>query len=204
MTSKDFHFDYLLKLLLIGDSGCGKTSILLKYTTDSFSPTYISTIGIDFKIKMVTIGTDRIKLQVWDTAGQERFRTITTSYYKGSHGIFIVYDVTDRGTFNNITNWLSELDRHAPLNITKILIGNKVDSANRAVTTQEGKALSDKYNIPFFETSAKTGINITESFEKLINTTLKKHKETMNPNPNPNIVRVIVPNPNKPPLSKCC
>jgi small GTP-binding protein len=149
---------------------------------------------------MVNVGTEKIKLQIWDTAGQERFRTITTSFYRGSRGIFIIYDVTDRETFTNMTKWLAELDDHAPINITKILIGNKVDSPNRVVTTQEGKTLADKHNLPFFETSAKTGININESFEKLTSITLHKQKELMCPEKN----SMIVVSPNRLPQSRCC
>jgi len=105
------HFDMQIKLLMIGDSGVGKTCLLLRYANDSFSPTFITTIGIDFKIKNIELDSKRIKLQIWDTAGQERFRTITTSYFRGAQGILLVYDVTDRGSFNSIRNWVGQIQQ---------------------------------------------------------------------------------------------
>ena len=103
-----------IKLLMIGDSGVGKTCLLLRYANDSFSPTFITTIGIDFKIKNVDIDGTRIKLQIWDTAGQERFRTITTSYFRGAQGILLVYDITNKWSFEGISRWLKEVEQHAP------------------------------------------------------------------------------------------
>jgi Ras-related protein Rab-8A len=110
------HFDMQIKLLMIGDSGVGKTCLLLRYANDSFSPTFITTIGIDFKIKNIELDSKRIKLQIWDTAGQERFRTITTSYFRGAQGILLVYDVTDRGSFNSIRNWVGQIQQVPPPN----------------------------------------------------------------------------------------
>ena len=121
-------FDLQVKLLMIGDSGVGKTCLLLRYANDSFSPTFITTIGIDFKIKTVPIDNHVVKLQIWDTAGQERFRTITTSYFRGAQGILLVYDVTDRGSFENISNWVGQIEQHADINVTKVLVGNKCDA----------------------------------------------------------------------------
>ena len=154
---------------MIGDSGVGKTCLLLRYANDSFSPTFITTIGIDFKIKQIHLDGKDIKLQIWDTAGQERFRTITTSYFRGAQGILLVYDVTDRGSFENIRNWVSQIRQHADLNVNKVLIGNKCDvpQAQIAVTEEEGKKLAEEYNIPFFLTSAKKNVNVTEAFEAL-------------------------------------
>jgi Ras-related protein Rab-8A len=158
-------FDIQIKLLMIGDSGVGKTCLLLRYANDSFSPTFITTIGIDFKIKNIQLDGKRIKLQIWDTAGQERFRTITTSYFRGAQGILLVYDVTDRQTFVSIRNWVAQIQMHADVNVNKILIGNKCDMTDqRAVTFEEGEALAKEYNIQFFETSAKQDINVEKSF----------------------------------------
>ena len=158
-------FDIQIKLLMIGDSGVGKTCLLLRYANDSFSPTFITTIGIDFKIKNIQLDGKRVKLQIWDTAGQERFRTITTSYFRGAQGILLVYDVTDRQTFVSIRNWVAQIQMHADVNVNKILIGNKCDmSDQRAVTFEEGEALAKEYNIHFFETSAKQNINVDTSF----------------------------------------
>lgn len=157
-----------IKLLMIGDSGVGKTCLLLRYANDSFSPTFITTIGIDFKIKTITLDDKVIKLQIWDTAGQERFRTITTSYFRGAQGILLVYDVTDRGSFENVSNWVGQIKSHAENNISKVLIGNKsdVDDSERAVTYEEGKKLAEEYGIgTFFEASAKQNICVTEAFE---------------------------------------
>jgi len=144
--------------------GVGKTCLLLRYANDSFSPTFITTIGIDFKIKNIQLDGKRIKLQIWDTAGQERFRTITTSYFRGAQGILLVYDVTDRSTFMSIRNWISQIQMHADVNVNKILIGNKCDMADRVVTTEEGEALAREYNIHFYETSAKQDINVEKAF----------------------------------------
>jgi len=163
--SRDNPFDMQIKLLMIGDSGVGKTCLLLRYANDSFSPTFITTIGIDFKIKNINLDGKRIKLQIWDTAGQERFRTITTSYFRGAQGILLVYDVTDRQTFISIRNWVAQIQMHADVNVNKILIGNKCDMQDlRQVSHEEGESLAKEYNIHFFETSAKNDTNVEKSF----------------------------------------
>ena len=138
---------------------------MLRYANDSFSPTFITTIGIDFKIKTIQLDGKRIKLQIWDTAGQERFRTITTSYFRGAQGILLVYDCTDRQTFQSIRNWVAQIQMHADVNVNKILIGNKCDmQEQRAVTAEEGQQLAKEYKINFFETSAKQDINVEKCF----------------------------------------
>lgn len=162
-TGRDNPFDLQCKLLMIGDSGVGKTCLLLRYASDSFSPTFITTIGIDFKIKNILLDGKRIKLQIWDTAGQERFRTITTSYFRGAQGILLVYDCTDRQTFQSIRNWVAQIGMHADVNVNKILVANKCDMP-KAVTTEEGQALADEYGIKFFESSAKQDINVEKAF----------------------------------------
>ncbi|CAN1195562.1 GTP-binding protein YPTM2 [Linum perenne] len=142
-------YDYLFKLLLIGDSGVGKSCLLLRFADDSYLDSYISTIGVDF----------------WDTAGQERFRTITSSYYRGAHGIIVVYDVTDQESFNNVKQWLNEIDRYASENVNKLLVGNKSDlTSNKVVSYETGKALADELGIPFMETSAKNASNVEDAF----------------------------------------
>ncbi|KAK8454013.1 hypothetical protein SEVIR_5G379900v4 [Setaria viridis] len=147
-------YDYLIKLLLIGDSGVGKSCLLLRFSDGSFTTSFITTIGIDFKIRTIELDGKRVKLQIWDTAGQERFRTITTAYYRGAMGILLVYDVTDESSFNNIRNWIRNIEQHASDNVNKILVGNKadMDESKRAVPTAKGQALADEYGIKFFET----------------------------------------------------
>jgi Ras-related protein Rab-8A len=159
-------YDHLIKLLLIGDSGVGKSCLLLRFSDGSFTTSFITTIGIDFKIRTIELDQKRIKLQIWDTAGQERFRTITTAYYRGAMGILLVYDVTDESSFNNIRNWIRNIEQHASDNVNKILIGNKadMDESKRAVPTAKGQALADEYGIKFFETSAKTNLNVEQVF----------------------------------------
>ncbi|KAG9456921.1 hypothetical protein H6P81_001429 [Aristolochia fimbriata] len=158
-------YDYLFKLLLIGDSSVGKSCLLLRFADDSYVDSYISTIGVDFKIRTVELDGKTIKLQIWDTAGQERFRTITSSYYRGAHGIIIVYDVTEMESFNNVKQWLSEIDRYASDSVCKLLVGNKCDLADKKVVdTQTAQALADELGIPFIETSAKDSINVEEAF----------------------------------------
>jgi len=161
-------YDYLIKLLLIGDSGVGKSCLLLRFSDDSFIPSFITTIGIDFKIRTIELEGKRIKLQIWDTAGQERFRTITTAYYRGAMGILLVYDVTDEKSFGNIRNWIRNIEQHATESVNKMLIGNKCDMTDKKVVdTDKGKALADEYGIKFFETSAKNSINVEEAFVTL-------------------------------------
>uniref|UniRef100_A0A803KS25 RRM domain-containing protein n=1 Tax=Chenopodium quinoa TaxID=63459 RepID=A0A803KS25_CHEQI len=148
------------------DVGVGKSCLLLRFSDGSFTTSFITTIGIDFKIRTIELDGKRIKLQIWDTAGQERFRTITTAYYRGAMGILLVYDVTDESSFNNIRNWIRNIEQHASDNVNKILVGNKadMDESKRAVPTAKGQALADEYGIKFFETSAKTNLNVEEVF----------------------------------------
>ncbi|KAI9197129.1 ras family-domain-containing protein [Polychytrium aggregatum] len=167
-TSKSATYDYLIKLLLIGDSGVGKSCLLLRFSDDSFTPSFITTIGIDFKIRTIDLDGKRIKLQIWDTAGQERFRTITTAYYRGAMGILLTYDVTDERSFNNIRNWIRNIEQHASEGVNKILIGNKCDMLEKKVISKEqGQALADEYGIRFIETSAKSNIGVEEAFFSL-------------------------------------
>lgn len=162
------NYDYLFKILLIGDSGVGKSCILTRFSDDMFAESFISTIGVDFKIRTIDIDNKMIKLQIWDTAGQERFRTITSSYYRGSHGVIIVYDVTNKLSFNNVKMWLSEIERHASPSVNKLLIGNKIDLGNkREVSYEEGKDFADSMGMSYLETSAKSGDNVEQVFIKL-------------------------------------
>jgi len=165
----------LIKLLLIGDSGTGKSSLLLRYADEDFRDSFISTIGVDFKVKSVDINGEEVKLQIWDTAGQERFRTITSSYYRGAHGVFVVYDITNPETFGNVKNWMTEIDRYATEKVSKGLIGNKSDlDGSRQVSVEDGKNLAKQLGIPFFETSAKTGTGVEDAFQVLTANIIKE------------------------------
>lgn len=161
-------YDLLIKLLLIGDSGVGKSCLLLRFCEDQFTPSFITTIGIDFKIRTIDLDGKKVKLQVWDTAGQERFKTITTAYYRGAMGILLVYDVCDEKSFNNIRSWYANVQQHASENVVLILVGNKSDMTDkRVISTEQGKALADELQIPFIEASAKTTDNVEETFFSL-------------------------------------
>ncbi|CAM9982371.1 ras-related protein Rab-8A-like [Lampetra fluviatilis] len=158
-------YDCLFKLLLIGDSGVGKTCVLFRFSEDAFNSTFISTIGIDFKIRTIDLDGKKIKLQIWDTAGQERFRTITTAYYRGAMGIMLVYDITSEKSFENIKNWIRNIEEHASADVQKMVLGNKCDmNDRRQVTKDRGEKLAEDYNIQFMETSAKASINVEEAF----------------------------------------
>ena len=157
--------DYIFKVLIIGDSSVGKSNLLLRFSDNIFHDTFLPTIGVDFKIRNVIINNKNIKLNIWDTAGQERFKTITSAYYKGSHGVILVYDITDRESFNNIANWINETKKHAGSAIVRVLVGNKCDlTEDRKVTHKEGAEFAQRENMLFFETSAKAKINVEETF----------------------------------------
>jgi len=177
-------YDLLFKLLLIGDSGVGKTCILYRFSDDAFNTTFISTIGIDFKIKTIELKGKRIKLQIWDTAGQERFHTITTSYYRGAMGIMLVYDITNAKSFENIAKWLRNIDEHASEDVEKMLLGNKCDMADRRVVSKErGEKIAVEHSIRFLETSAKANINIDKAFYDLAEAILDKMPSHSTPDP---------------------
>mmetsp|Transcript_9520 Transcript_9520/g.10680 ORF Transcript_9520/g.10680 Transcript_9520/m.10680 type:complete len:135 (-) Transcript_9520:279-683(-) len=120
-------YEYLFKLRLIGNSGVGKSCILMRYADDMFTENFFNTIGVDFKIKTISLNDQVIKMQIWDTAGQDRFRTLTSSYYRGAHGIMIVYDVTSRESFDQVRQWMQEIEKFASKNVNKLLVGNKCD-----------------------------------------------------------------------------
>lgn len=164
-TNHRNRYDYLFKLLLIGDSGVGKSCLLLRFADDTYTESYISTIGVDFKIRTIELDGKTVKLQIWDTAGQERFRTITSSYYRGAHGICVVYDVTDMDSFNNVKQWLQEIDRYATEGVNKLLVGNKSDMEDKKVVEYTvAKEFADSLGIPFLETSAKNASNVEQAF----------------------------------------
>ncbi|CAF1547637.1 unnamed protein product [Didymodactylos carnosus] len=175
------NYDLLFKLLLIGDSGVGKSCILFRFSDDSFNTSFIQTIGIDFKIKTIELDSKKIRLQIWDTAGQERFHSITTSYCRGAMGIMLVYDVTQARSFQNMNKWLHSIDDQASDDVVKMLIGNKCDMVDeRCIPKQRGELLAREHSIKFVETSAKDNINIEKSFYEMARLILKRTAGNIN------------------------
>ena len=169
--------EILYKVLLLGDWSVGKTCLLMRYMDNTFTEMHLSTIGIDSKVKIVNLkeGLDA-KILIWDTAGQERYKTIAKSYIKGANGILLVYDVTQRTSFEGIKNWVKQIKDQVSSRVSVVLIGNKTDLVDkREVKTEEGEELGKEYNYQFFETTAKDGININEAFEALIKAIAEKY-----------------------------
>ena len=159
----------MLKLILVGDSYVGKTNILSKYIKNEFNQSTKSTVGVEFGTKLLKIEDKIIKAQIWDTAGQERYKSITSTYYKGAKGAFIVYDITNRLTFESVDKWIQDLNLNSDKNITLLLIGNKKDLADkRDVTTEEGEEKAKSFGLAFLETSALTGENIDKVFDHIL------------------------------------
>ena len=185
--SKAKQFDYTFKIVMIGDSGVGKSCILLRFADDKFNENFYATIGVDFRFKHISIDGKNVKLQIWDTAGQERFKTITSAYYRGADGIIIVYDITDRSSFAHIKDWLDDVSKYTDDDPFKIIIGNKCDlESNRQVTTNDIKSMFETTGIEVVEASAKKSIKINEIMEiitkKLIEKAIKKKdSDQMNP-----------------------
>ena len=166
-----------LKILLIGDSQVGKTSLLLKYTEHVFPEEHIATIGVEYKDKFILKDNYNIRLQIWDTAGQERFHSITKNIYRNANGVLFVYDITNEESFSNIKNWIKDL-QNVGNDIKGVIIGNKIDlEQKRDVSKQDLEEIGNKYNMPILETSAKQSINVNEGFELLVNELLKGKNE---------------------------
>lgn len=160
--------DNLFKVLLVGDSSVGKSAIMMRFTDDNFFDGHVSTIGADFKTKKVTVSGKKIALQLWDTAGQERFRTMTNAYYRGAHGLFIVYDITNRESFEHVKSWLEEVRRCTDSSVSVMLLGNKSDlNEKRSVSLHEVYAFTKKHNLSYLETSARDATNIGKAFLNL-------------------------------------
>ena len=200
MTEKT---DYTLKILTIGESAVGKTCILLRFTDNKFLKTHLTTIGIDYKSKVIKVQNYSVKLKIWDTAGQERFRNITQQYYKGADGILLVYDVTERTSFEKVREWMKQIQQNTNKEkIGIILVGNKCDMDERQVSTEEGQSLSKEFGILFYETSAYKDININESFESLVNEIIsKKEPDTSDKKDGPT---TLVQKPVEQPKKKGC
>ncbi|KYQ88373.1 Rab GTPase [Tieghemostelium lacteum] len=156
------------KVLLIGDSDVGKTSIVKRFSDDAFDEDILCTIGVEFKMKVVNVDDKDVTLCIWDTAGQEKFRALISSYYRGAHGIILTYDVTKRDSFNNLQYWLNEIETFSTRpNVVKLLVANKIDKENREVSREEGEEFAKKKAMFFIECSAKTKIGIQQAFEEL-------------------------------------
>src|SRR3990167_3834873 len=180
--------DNSYKILLIGDTNVGKTSLILRFAEDKFSP---GQGVVDYKAKSIKVGGKTVELQLWDTAGQERFRTITASYYRGAQGVVVVYDITNKESFSNIPMWLEEVEKYTDGSVNKYLVGNKSD-LNReiVVNTDTGKELATKHNLPFIETSAKDDVNVKNLFSTLGE---KIHKRLKNSDSSKTTISVNVP-----------
>ena len=161
-------YEYLFKILLVGNSNVGKSSLFLRFVDEIWKENFVPTIGVDFKIKSIKIDNKIIKLQIWDTAGQERFKSILSSYYKGANGILLLYDITNINSFKSLSNWLIDIEKNSSKNVKKILIGNKCDlNELRKIPINKGKEFADTYDMEFIETSAKNNVNINECFNIL-------------------------------------
>ncbi|KAF7150381.1 hypothetical protein RHSIM_Rhsim02G0137900 [Rhododendron simsii] len=165
----DDDYDYLFKVVLIGDSGVGKSNLLSRFTRNEFSVESKSTIGVEFATRSIHVDDKIVKAQIWDTAGQERYRAITSAYYRGAVGALLVYDVTRHITFENIERWLKELRAHTDANIVIMLVGNKADLRHlRAVSTEDARAFSERENNYFMETSALEALNVDSAFTEVL------------------------------------
>ena len=162
--------DKTFNILLLGDSKVGKTSLIMRFSDNVYNPVHITTIGIDFKIKTVTLSNEKqIKLKIWDTAGQERFRTLTNNYFKNAHGIIIAYDCTERKSYEGIKAWVEQIKNNGKNSIPALILGNKCDLEDeKVVQEKEGRDTAKSYGMDFFETSSKTGYNVQESFIHLV------------------------------------
>ena len=176
MEQGEITFNYLLKYIIVGDAAVGKSNLLLRYTKGEFRDEYQLTIGVEFAANNININDQTFRIQIWDTAGQENFRSITRAYYKNSACALIVYDISKRSSFENIASWIEDCKNSSPKSVLMVLVGNKadLDSEKREISYEEGKELAEKYDILFFETSAKTGQNVKEVFEKSAEVIAKK------------------------------
>ncbi len=183
--NKTGYFDLKYKIMVLGESKVGKTSLIKRYTKDQFGGVYLTTVGMDFQDKIIEIEDKKIRLQIWDTAGQERFRNITKSYFQSSHGLIIVYDIADKESFEKINFFMENIKNNAPEDAKIILVGNKQDlTSERHVSIEEGENYAKKFNIKFFEVCAKDGTNVKELFYYLANEIYQDDKLKGNDNKN--------------------
>jgi small GTP-binding protein len=166
-------FDYSLKIVVVGDSGVGKSCFLIRYVRDTFDEDSQPTLGVEFLTKVVQAGNQRVQLQLWDTAGQELFRSVTTGYYRGSAGAVVMFDLTSQDSFDNVDRWLQDVRDVARSDVVALLVGNKSDLDNRNVTTQEAESYAKAHSMQYFETSAKSGTNVSKAIEAVVATIQK-------------------------------
>ncbi|XP_013860370.1 RAB3D, member RAS oncogene family, a [Austrofundulus limnaeus] len=176
----DQNFDFMFKVLIIGNSSVGKTSFLFRFADDSFTSAFVSTVGIDFKVKTIYRNDKRVKLQIWDTAGQERYRTITTAYYRGAMGFLLMYDITSQETFCAVQDWATQIKTYSWDSAQVVLVGNKLDlEDDRQVPTEDGRRVARELGFQFFEASAKDNINVKQVFDKLVDVICEKMNESV-------------------------
>ncbi|CAB1334375.1 unnamed protein product [Coregonus sp. 'balchen'] len=213
MTNREDEYDYLFKVVLIGDSGVGKSNLLSRFTRNEFSLESKSTIGVEFATRSIHVESKTVKAQIWDTAGQERYRAITSAYYRGAVGALLVYDIAKHLTYENAERWLKELQDHADSNIVIMLVGNKSDLRHlRAVPTDEAKALAEKHGLSFLETSALDSSNVELAFQttltaiyNIVSQRQMSGRSDADFLPNSNVVPITVqPTQNAAKSSACC
>ncbi|XP_053128846.1 ras-related protein Rab-11A [Hemicordylus capensis] len=211
--SRDDEYDYLFKVVLIGDSGVGKSNLLSRFTRNEFNLESKSTIGVEFATRSIQVDGKTIKAQIWDTAGQERYRAITSAYYRGAVGALLVYDIAKHLTYENVERWLKELRDHADSNIVIMLVGNKSDLRHlRAVPTDEARAFAEKNGLSFIETSALDSTNVEAAFQtilteiyRIVSQKQMSDRRENDMSPSNNVVPIHVPptTENKPKM-QCC
>ena len=192
MSHKNNVKEAMYKILLLGDWSVGKTCFLMRYTENTFTDIHLSTVGIDYKLKNVKLENgEKIKIQIWDTAGQDRYKSITKSYVRGANGIILIYDVSKRKTFEGIENWVKQIKEQVSSRVVVGLVANKIDVEVRDVTTEEGKKLGKNLNYPYYESSAKEGINVNECFEDIIKKIVENYSNVeLNDNVNSNQLNI--------------
>ncbi|CAL8304776.1 unnamed protein product [Lota lota] len=181
ISSSGEFYDIAFKVMLVGDSGVGKTCLLVRFKDGAFlAGSFISTVGIDFRNKVMNIDTIKVKLQIWDTAGQERFRSVTHAYYRDAHALLLLYDVTNKGSFDHIRIQVCEKQSEAQDDVVVMLLGNKADATHtRVVKKEEGEKLAKEFGVPFMETSARSGLNVELAFTAAAREL--KHRSTKEP-----------------------
>ena len=201
----DRGYSQTLKLIVIGHTSVGKTSVISSFSDSSFKVDVLHTVGVDYQSKVVKWRDESIKLQIWDTAGQERFRTLTQGFYRGAAGILVVFDITEMRSFDQIPFWVESIHENCPNPPVVFLIGNKIDlNHNRAVTTDRAERIAKQYGFMYMECSAKMKINIDEIFIKLVESIMEKNAVSCILDGNPNVTLTMATDTNKKNISRCC